>query len=641
MNTIQGQYGNHSETVTGTGADDHIFAYGGDDVIYGLGGNDTIEGGDGNDTLYGGSGSNDMSGGEGDDTLISTSNSDMLGGGNGNDTYIVGAHYLIIEEGGTSDTLKINTDFIKASRISIENIIYLDNALPLPYWIDALVADEGASFSTIYEPAKTSYFGFPEAAPSYLSETNVEFGAIDKFEWQAFSEDQKDMTRDILSHIASFIDLNLVETNNVETKQTFSYQNNNQTSISAGGYAVMPANDAYVDLRSRDVFIDNSAGLQAPTFGTDVVNLFIHETLHAFGLKHPGYSPAGETIITETGFEFTRLDLLSTMDQISIGTLDLAALHYLYGVNKTARATNDTYVISEASANFIWDGSGTDTLDASGLSTGATVYLEPGYHGFVGTQVNDFITAAGQITVNFGTEIENIAGSAFADQLYGNKLNNTITGNAGNDQIIAGAGNDIMLADYGSDTLTGGAGLDTAKYTLAQANYTLSNVSAGSASVAELNHGANDTLINVERIVFSDKAVALDIGNGETGGSCYRIYKAAFNRTPDEGGLGYWIGQMDLGMALVDVSARFIDSDEFRASYGTNPSNGEFLIKVYNNVLSRDPDEGGYDWWVDQLASNPEKTWQKVLADFSESTENQTNVLDIIGGGVLYDLWVA
>jgi hypothetical protein len=141
--------------------------------------------------------------------------------------------------------------------------------------------------------------------------------------------------------------------------------------------------------------------------------------------------------------------------------------------------------------------------------------------------------------------------------------------------------------------------------------------------------------------VYRDAANDADIGNGETGGSCYRIYKAAFNRTPDEGGLGYWIGQMDLGMALVDVSARFIDSDEFRASYGTNPSNGEFLTKVYNNVLSRDPDAGGYDWWVDQLANNPEKTWKKVLADFSESTENQTNVLDIIGGGVLYDLWVA
>ena len=96
---------------------------------------------------------------------------------------------------------------------------------------------------------------------------------------------------------------------------------------------------------------------------------------------------------------------------------------------------------------------------------------------------------------------------------------------------------------------------------------------------------------------------------------------------------------MDLGIALVDVSARFINSDEFRASCGPNPSNGQFLIKVYNNVLSRDPNKGGYDWWVDQLANNPEKTWQKVLADFFESTENQANVLDIIGGGMQYDLW--
>jgi hypothetical protein len=39
---------------------------------------------------------------------------------------------------------------------------------------------------------------------------------------------------------------------------------------------------------------------------------------------------------------------------------------------------------------------------------------------------------------------------------------------------------------------------------------------------------------------------------------------------------------MDLGKTLVEVSAGFIDSDEFRASYGTNPSNGEFLTKVHN-----------------------------------------------------------
>ena len=98
---------------------------------------------------------------------------------------------------------------------------------------------------------------------------------------------------------------------------------------------------------------------------------------------------------------------------------------------------------------------------------------------------------------------------------------------------------------------------------------------------------------------------------------------------------------MDLGKTLVEVSAGFIDSDEFRTSYGTNPSNGEFLTKVHNNVLGRDPDSGGYDWWVDQLTNNPEKSWSKVMADFSEGTENQANVLELIGNGVQYDLWVA
>ena len=238
-----------------------------------------------------------------------------------------------------------------------------------------------------------------------------------------------------------------------------------------------------------------------------------------------------------------------------------------------------------------------------------------------------------ETTYDFSTHtgLESVTGTAIADQLYGNELNNTITGRDGNDTIFA---------DGGSDTINGGTGLDTVKYTLSQANYTLA-LGESSSTVTEISTGANDSFSTIERVVFSDKAVALDIGSGEVGGSCYRIYKAAFNRTPDEGGLGYWIGQMDLGKTLVEVSAGFIDSDEFRASYGTSPSNGEFLTKVYNNVLGRDPDSRGYDWWVDQLANNPEKTWDKVMADFSEGTENQANVLDLIGNGVQYDLWVA
>ena len=122
-------------------------------------------------------------------------------------------------------------------------------------------------------------------------------------------------------------------------------------------------------------------------------------------------------------------------------------------------------------------------------------------------------------------------------------------------------------------------------------------------------------------------------------GKAYRIYKAAFDRTPDTTGLGYWIAQMDKGMDVVEVAARFIDSNEFRELYGSNVSSADFLTKVYSNVLDRAPDTAGLNWWVNEMSTNPSKTWQKVLADFSESAENQANVASLISNGVIYDPW--
>tara|TARA_B100000780_G_C20910437_1_gene362511 strand:- start:1 stop:546 length:546 start_codon:yes stop_codon:yes gene_type:complete len=118
----------------------------------------------------------------------------------------------------------------------------------------------------------------------------------------------------------------------------------------------------------------------------------------------------------------------------------------------------------------------------------------------------------------------------------------------------------------------------------------------------------------------------------DIGGQAYRIYEAAFGRTPDPRGLGYWISQFDDGMGLIEISSRFIDSNEFKSIYGTNPTNETFITKLYLNVLDRVPDNSGLAWWVDQLDNNSEKTWKKVLADFSESPENiENNRLELVG----------
>ena len=142
-----------------------------------------------------------------------------------------------------------------------------------------------------------------------------------------------------------------------------------------------------------------------------------------------------------------------------------------------------------------------------------------------------------------------------------------------------------------------------------------------------------DTLLNVERLQFADKSIAQDI-NGNAG-EAYRIYQAAFNRAPDLGGLGYWIYGMDHGMSLLDVATGFINSAEFKTLYGANPTTSEYVTRLYSNVLHRGPEQAGYDYWVNQLNSG-QQTRNQVLANFSESPENQAQVIGVIQNGIEY-----
>ena len=203
-------------------------------------------------------------------------------------------------------------------------------------------------------------------------------------------------------------------------------------------------------------------------------------------------------------------------------------------------------------------------------------------------------------------------------------------------QISSGADQLIKLPEFKAAAGVTGARLE---YSIAQIS--ARKMSDGAWAVVDVAGFSIAKLIGYERIFLNDKAIGLDLAGNA--GQAYRIYKAAFDRDPMAGdtvGLGYWIAQMDRGMSTVEVAARFIDSNEFRALYGANPTNGDFLTRLYQNVLDRSPDEDGYAWWIDQLQNNPEKSWKKVLADFAESRENQSNVISLIANGITYDLWV-
>jgi hypothetical protein len=142
------------------------------------------------------------------------------------------------------------------------------------------------------------------------------------------------------------------------------------------------------------------------------------------------------------------------------------------------------------------------------------------------------------------------------------------------------------------------------------------------------------TVSDIERIMFtkSNDVVALSL-DGPLG-QAFRLYTAAFDRVPDQGGLGYWLHKAELGVSLGDIARSFIASKEFSDLYGTGPGDGDFLGALYQNVLHRDGESGGVAYWMDRLSHGADRG--DVLAAFSESAENQEQAVALIGNGVAY-----
>jgi hypothetical protein len=304
---------------------------------------------------------------------------------------------------------------------------------------------------------------------------------------------------------------------------------------------------------------------------------------------------------------------------IKFSSLDIAALHYLYGPNPTSRAGDDIYVYDQNDSNFIWDGAGTDTIDASSSTHGVNISLEPGYHGYSGylspvhaalfsgsidtPSKSQLITAKGQITVNFGTKIENLIGSAFDDNLFGNELDNKLTGNAGNDVI------------------DGGGGIDLAIYNSSLINFTLTKTS-DTWVIIKLDE--LDSLVNIERLQFTDTNVALDLdGNA---GKAAKIVGVIFgsDEISNKISIGTYIHHLDRGMTYEELMQVALD-----VVLGANPSSSSVVDLLWTNIFgppTPDVDLGQYSALID----NGTYTVAGLAVAAADHDLNTTNI-DLIG----------
>ena len=168
----------------------------------------------------------------------------------------------------------------------------------------------------------------------------------------------------------------------------------------------------------------------------------------------------------------------------------------------------------------------------------------------------------------------------------------------------------------------------------AKSDYTIEKV--GSTWKMSGSDIGTDTLNGFKRLEFLDGTLALDIDAGETAGQAYRLYQAAFARTPDMPGVAYHMNDMESnGLSIQQIASNFMASPEFKNMYGENPTDDEYINALYQNVLGRGASDAEVAYYQDHFDRG---VWDRpqVMINFAESPEN----INLVGPDILNGIWL-
>ena len=158
----------------------------------------------------------------------------------------------------------------------------------------------------------------------------------------------------------------------------------------------------------------------------------------------------------------------------------------------------------------------------------------------------------------------------------------------------------------------------------AYGSYTDSFVQVTAPGVVDVhNEAGNQHFASVDRVIFDDAILSFE----EPAEQLYRMYDTVVGEAPEPYALGHLMSMFDKGTTI----------DEF-ASIGVDVlgdiTNEEFVTTMYNNVLDRDPDPVGFEFWVDALDNGHSR--EEVLYGASESAEHIALLGMSPGFGVVY-----
>ncbi len=198
-------------------------------------------------------------------------------------------------------------------------------------------------------------------------------------------------------------------------------------------------------------------------------------------------------------------------------------------------------------------------------------------------------------------------------------------------------GDDCFEGFGGNDVLKGDGGIDTAQYRGKRADYQLSPADDGWNIADRSGHDGTDHLDGIERLRFSDGAVALDLGGHA--GSVARLVATLFGPQQVERAdlMGIGLGLLDGGMPEAALASLAAASSLFAEGAGSH-SDAAFVREVYRNVTGVEPDAAALQHYTGLLSSGAES--QGSLALWASQTDLVAQRIDLVGlaaSGIAYD----
>ena len=276
-----------------------------------------------------------------------------------------------------------------------------------------------------------------------------------------------------------------------------------------------------------------------------------------------------------------------------------------------------------------------DLVAASAGGVSSVVYVNRGD----GTFYEDWESIPGAITV-----AADIDSDGMTDLVTYNNASLTINqthlvnghvyrANFGGDQLLGSVGDDTFLTRDGVDVFDGSTGTDTVVFGVASANYSITQSVTGYV-VANLNPNAGvEKLANIERLKFTDRAIALDVGPNESAGEAALLVGAAlpgklYLDPSKQALLGAVIGLFDQGYSLQTLSGAVMRLPIWDVLTGkAAPTNTNIASYLLTNVNGVAPDATTLANAVTSLNAETDFASQgNFLWHLAESAVNLTHV---------------